>query len=239
LFTNALEGGKQLTRAELGAVLAEGGIVAEKMRLAYIVMQAELEGLICSGAVRGKQHTYALLAERVPQAKQFDDDDEALAALTLRYFTGHGPATVHDFAWWSSLPLATVKRGLEMVQADLLHEELDGQTYWFNADAQPPAPQPLTAWLLPEYDEAIWFRSLGFPDMDRVRDDITWNDTFFRPILIGGRRAGVWRRSISRKSIAFDAQLFASLTAEEQAALDAAIERYGSYMRLPVNVNYI
>lgn len=238
LFTNALQGGKHLTRAELGAVLAEGGIVAEKMRLAYIVMHAELEAMICSGTVRGKQHTYALLAERAPDARRLDDD-EALAALTLCYFTGHGPATAQDFAWWSSLSLTTIKRGLEMVQADLQREEIDGQTYWFSPSAQPPAPQPLTACLLPEYDEAIWFRSLGFPDMDWTRDSITWNDTFFRPILIGGQRAGVWRRTIARRSIALDAQLFATLTTEEQAALDAAIERYGAFMGLPVNVNYI
>ena len=97
LFTDALQGGKQLTRAELDTVLAAGGIVAEKMRLAYIVMQAELEGLICSGAVRGKQHTYALLTERAPEARTLGDD-EALARLTQRYFIGHGPATVQDFA---------------------------------------------------------------------------------------------------------------------------------------------
>ncbi|HYI14225.1 MAG TPA: winged helix DNA-binding domain-containing protein [Thermomicrobiales bacterium] len=238
LFTNALQGGKHLTRAELAAVLAEGGIVAEKMRLAYIVMHAELEGLICSGAVRGKQHTYALLTERAPEAKRLDDD-EALAALTRRYFTGHGPATAQDFAWWSSLSLSTIKRGLEMVQHDLIREELDGQTYWCSADAQPSTPQPLTAYLLPEYDEAIWFRSLGFPDMDWTRDSITWNDTFFRPILIGGRRAGVWRRTIASKAIALDAQLVASLTTEERAALNAALERYSTFMGLPVNVSYI
>ena len=148
-------------------------------------------------------------------------------------------ATPHDFAWWSSLSLSTIKRGLAMVEADLLREELDGQTYWFSPEAQPPTPQPLTASLLPEYDEAIWFRSLGFPDMDSTRDSTTWNDTFFRPILIGGQRAGVWRRTIARRSIEFDAQLFAALTTDDQTALNAAIERYGAFMGLPVNISYI
>jgi hypothetical protein len=238
LFTDALQGGKHLTRAELGAVLASGGIVAEKMRLAYIVMHAELEGLICSGAVRGKQHTYALLAERAPEARLLDDD-EALAALTLRYFTGHGPATVQDFAWWSSLSLTAVRRGLEMAGANLLHEDVDGQTYWFSPCAQPASPQPLTAYLLPEYDELIWYRSLGFPDRDWTRDMLTWNDNFFRPIVIGGKRAGVWRRTIARTSIAFEAMLIATLTPDEQAALDAAIARYSAFMGVPVRVTYV
>lgn len=238
LFTNALQGGRHLTRAELAAVLAGGGIVAETTRLACIVMQAELEGLICSGAVRGKQHTYALLAERAPRARRLDDN-EALAALTLRYFTGHGPATEQDFAWWSSLSLTAVRRGLEIVKADLDHEQIDGQTFWFSADAQPVQPKPPGVYLLPEYDEAIWYRSLGFPDVARERDPAVWGDSLFRPIILGARRAGVWRRTIARRSIALETRLIAPLTTDAQAAFDATVERYSAYMGLPVNVTYV
>jgi len=239
LIATALEGGRHLTRTELGAVLEEAGIVARSIRLAYIVMHAELEGLICSGAVKGKQHTYALLAERAPQARRLDDDDEALARLTLRYFTGHGPATERDFAWWSSLPLAEIRRGLEMVRADLLREELDGQTYWYSVEAQPPGPLPLRAWILQDFDEAFWFRSLAFPDMEWTREEGTWNETLIRPILIGGRRAGTWRRKIERKQLVFEAQLFTTLNADEQVAFDAEVARYGAYMGLPVRVDFI
>jgi hypothetical protein len=238
LFTAALQGGKQLTRAELGTVLAEGGIIAEKLRLGCMVMQAELEGLICSGAVRGKQQTYALLAERAPDA-QLLDPDEALARLALRYFTGHGPATVHDFAWWASLSLTLARRGLEVVKADLQLIEHDGQQFWCSAEAQAAESLPLTAWLLPEYDEAIWYRSLAFPDTERTRDTSSWGDRFARPIIIGTRRVGLWRRTIARSSIAFDALLFAPLNATEQAAFDVAIERYSAYMGLPVIVTHV
>ena len=60
------------------------------MRLAYILMHAELEAVVCSGAPRGKQQTYALFDERVPPAKPLHRD-EALAELTARYFTSRGP----------------------------------------------------------------------------------------------------------------------------------------------------
>ena len=39
---------------------------ASGTELAYLVMNAELEGLIASGPMRGAQHTYAVLRERVP-----------------------------------------------------------------------------------------------------------------------------------------------------------------------------
>lgn len=103
VIARALQGGRYLTRPELGAALTEAGIpAADGSRLGYIVMHAELEAVICSGPRRGKQMTYALLDERAPHARSMTRE-EALAELTRRYFTGHGPATVRDFVWWSGL----------------------------------------------------------------------------------------------------------------------------------------
>jgi hypothetical protein len=65
-------------------------------------MHAELDAVICSGARRGKQITYALLDERVSAAPPMERD-EALARLAGLYFSTRAPATVHDFAWWSGL----------------------------------------------------------------------------------------------------------------------------------------
>jgi hypothetical protein len=53
------------TRRELASQLVAGGLPAEGVALAYLIMSAELEGLICSGPMRGRQHTHALLADRV------------------------------------------------------------------------------------------------------------------------------------------------------------------------------
>jgi hypothetical protein len=54
----ALQGGQHLTREELSNALEKAGVApAQGQRLAYIVMHAELDGLICSGPRRGKQFT--------------------------------------------------------------------------------------------------------------------------------------------------------------------------------------
>src|SRR5260221_11504732 len=97
VVTKALQGGNQLTRVELGAVLEQAGMAThDLLRLTYMVGRAELDGLICSGAKRGKQFTYALLDERAPQTKTLARD-EALPELAKRYFTGYGPATLKDY----------------------------------------------------------------------------------------------------------------------------------------------
>ena len=64
-------------------------------------MHAELDAVICSGGLNGKQQTYALLEERAPSAKSLDRE-EALAELTRRYFNSRGPVTVKDYARWSA-----------------------------------------------------------------------------------------------------------------------------------------
>ncbi len=100
IIAKTLHGNKQLTRPEIASALKQSNIGVElnNLRLTFIVLHAEVEGVICSGALKGKQHTYALLEERAPQTKKLTND-EALAELTKRYFLSHGPATIKDYSW--------------------------------------------------------------------------------------------------------------------------------------------
>ncbi|MEP7188490.1 MAG: crosslink repair DNA glycosylase YcaQ family protein, partial [Roseiflexaceae bacterium] len=50
-LTHALQGGHQLTRDEVRSVLAQAAIATTgELRLSYILMRAELDGVVCSGA---------------------------------------------------------------------------------------------------------------------------------------------------------------------------------------------
>lgn len=114
VLVNALRGGKHVTRAVLKAALNKSGVAADdSVRLAHVLLRAELDGVVCSGPLIGKQFTYALLEERVPPAKTLTRE-EALAELTRRYFRSHGPATLQDFMWWSGLSASDARRGTEL-----------------------------------------------------------------------------------------------------------------------------
>ncbi len=131
LLTRALQGGKQLTRSELAPVLKAGGVSTEGLRLGHLMLHAELDAVICSGARKGKQFTYALLEERAPQAKRLERE-EALLELTKRYFRSHGPATLKDYVWWSGLTTTDARKGMEAIRTEFEQEAISDQTYWFS-----------------------------------------------------------------------------------------------------------
>jgi hypothetical protein len=72
VIVEELGGGRHRTRAELARALADRRLASQGIGLAYIVMNAELAGVICSGPIRGAQQTYALLDERVPRSTGAD-----------------------------------------------------------------------------------------------------------------------------------------------------------------------
>jgi len=232
IITKALAGGKQLTRDELGKLLAQAGISTENgMRLGYIVHRAELDGVVCSGARRGKQFTYALLEERVPPVKPLQRD-EALATLTRRFFTSHGPATVEDFAWWSGLTKADVRAGLAM--CDLAQVEVEGQTYYFE-DSLPVGDLPSTpmVYLLPAYDEY----TIAYKNHDAIFDpqyrSLVKTPVFDSVIILDGQVIGSWRRTFVKKTAQIETHLYFTLTPAQQAALEAAVQRFSAFLEMP------
>jgi hypothetical protein len=135
--TQALASRGQLTRGQLADELRERGIRGSGQMLMILLAHAELDGLICSGGIVDGEHTYALMGERVPTLRRLGRT-EALAELALRYFTGHGPATERDLAYWATLTLTDVRAGLQQVRDQLDSFQHDGRTFWHApADAEP------------------------------------------------------------------------------------------------------
>jgi hypothetical protein len=237
-LVKALRDGKQLTRLELVSILEQRGIKTNNLGFIHILLHAELDGIICSGPRRGKQFTYALLDERAPHALTLKRD-EALAELARRYFTGHGPATVQDFAWWSGLTVADAKSGIEMINPGLLNEVVEGQTYWFAASAPPVKKASRSAWLLPNFDEYM----VGYSDRNAIIDPghLKKLDGFAGALLnnslvIDGRIVGTWKRTFKKDAVVIELNLLASLNKAETRLLDAAIERYSRFLGVPATV---
>ena len=238
VLEKALRGGNHLTRTELGSAFERAGISATGQRLAYIVMSAELDGILCSGPRRGKQFTYALLEERVPKVKMWDRD-EALAELTRRYFTTRGPATLHDFTWWSGLTMADAKKGIDIVKSNFVQEVLDGNSYWFDDTLSPVREPSPTAHLLPNYDEYF----IGFKDRSAIgklvtpwRPDESGATLPVHILILDGQIVGGWKRTIKKNAVIIELTLITELTDKDYQAIFRPADRYGEFMGVPAEV---
>ncbi|CUS03891.2 conserved protein of unknown function [Candidatus Promineifilum breve] len=245
VITDALGGGRQLTRNEAGQALEGAGIRVPGgpdrggQRLAYIMMWAELEGLICSGPRRGKQFTYMLLDERAPNATTLSRD-EALAELTRRYFRSHGPAMAADFARWSGLTLTDARAGLAAVAAELQQAVIEGQAYWFAGDPRPPRDPSPTAYLVSIYDEyTIGYkdgRAIGSAAVGEILAGM--GNALQNVIILDGQIVGTWRRAIKSGSVMIALHPLQRLTERENAAVVRAAGLYGEFVGLPVEFTY-
>jgi hypothetical protein len=231
VVAGALCGGKYATRAEIKALLADVGIATDVQRLAHIVMEAELDGLICSGPPRGKQHTYALLEERVPTAAVIPRE-EALARLCLGYFTGHGPAQLKDFAWWSGLSMQDAREALEMNASQLEEATVSGRSFWLVTPGR--TPRPPAALLLSIYDEyTIAYRDRS--DLGDGRDVdtmLSMGNALTAVIVLEGRIAGTWKRRIAKSRLTVELRPFHRLTRSARGALEEQVERLAAFVGL-------
>jgi hypothetical protein len=225
LISTALQDGAFLTRTEIAALLRRAKIDTSDIRMNFLTMDAELEGLICSGPRRGKQFTYALLASRVVGPADFSGD-AALGELALRYFLSRGPATVSDLAWWGGMTLGQAKIGLEVVKGRLGCMVVDGVEYWFAGDGSAKMPAAL---LLPAYDEL----TVGYEDRGAILPDAYSKASFsgLRPVIVvGGRIVGIWRREVVKGKVVVELTFFEKVSKSAMGVIEKEARRYGRFL---------
>jgi DNA glycosylase AlkZ-like len=232
VLSSALQGGKQLTRNAIYALLEQANIKTDSSRGLHILGRLAHDQLLCYGARAGKQPTFALLDEWAPHAKSLPHD-EALATLAERYFTSHGPATMQDFMWWSGLTTKEAKAGLAAIERQLGRAIVGGQEYYFAEDLRDASADPHAAFLLPPFDEFL----VAYRDRSAALDPaynqliVPGGNGIFNPIIvIGGRVVGAWKRTFKNDSVYMTFSPFTAFSASQVSAIAAAAERYGCFV---------
>ena len=237
LLIQALEHGDHLTRAELYEKLEQGGINGAKKFGLFIVGYWAQEGLLCFGVHRGKQPTFTLLEQWAPNQRTLGPE-ESLAELTRRYFQSHGPATLHDFAWWSGLTMVEAKQGIELTGSFVAPHEYEGKQYLTAASFD--ISQPVSAegsLLLPCFDEY----TVSYKDRSIAVDKehlvaygygVNWNN-----IIINGRIAGAWKRTVTSREVIVELRPVRTLTKKEITQLSTEAAEFGRFIGLPAKVS--
>jgi hypothetical protein len=228
LAVAALAGGRRLSRAGMLRMLADGGIDTTGQRGYHLLWYAAQTGTVVLGPTEGSEQLFVLTGEWIRHPRRLDGD-EALREVALRFFRGHGPATVADLVRWTGLKVSAVRAGTALARDELVALEADGVEHLMD----PSTPDLLAEhreeacglFLLPGFDEFVLGyadRSCAVPPEFAERIVPGGNGMFRATVVSGGRVIGTWRRTGSGSRRTVTAEPFTAFPDDVAAALPAA-----------------
>lgn len=233
-----LTGNNHLTRDEIMQELDIKRSSAQDFLSAVIMMNAELDGLVCNGKMKGKQITYALLEERVPKPTIILSKEEALVKLAKRYFESHGPATLLDFSWWSGFSPTTIKLAIHSIESELNSVEIDNQKYWFGTDLPHLHNFRESVHFLPAFDEIlISYKTREASILLEHQSKAFTRNGIFKPIILeNGKVIGTWKRTIKKDKTKIETQFFAALDRTKEGTIFEAIKPFENYLETRISI---
>lgn len=231
IIEKALSGSKHLTRKELVAEINKAKIATDNNRSGHILLNAEMEGIICSGAMKAKQTTYALLQERIIKPKPLIKE-EALFKLGVKYFESHCPATFNDFTWWSGLSVGDAKKAMQLIKNNFIPEKINSEEYWFPNAFSIPKKFKESVFLLPAFDEFL----ISYKDRTAaiVREHhgkaFSNNGIFWPTIVVNGLVMGLWKREIKNDKVIIKTNFFNHKSKVSKYDFEKATEKFGSFL---------
>ena len=121
----------------------------------------------------------------------------------------------------------------------LVQETIDGRQYW-SATATPGPVKRRTSpvYLLPNYDEyLIAYRDRPAADSSRAANmEARSNGAFPHHLVIDGRLAGSWRRTVNNNSVAIEVAPYKPLSKAHARAATGEAECYGEFLNMPIEL---
>jgi hypothetical protein len=232
-------GGRAASREELFAAFEGAGQATKAQRGVHLLWMLCQSASLVPGPLDGNQQKFVGFDHWITSSRDLGRE-EGIAELLLKYLRGHGPATLRDFAWWSSIPLTEVRRALPAVSGGLVELEHEGTQYWMSPstaallDEGVPGQRTLLA--LPGFDEFVLGytdRSIVLPPEHAQKIVPGGNGVFKKAIVAGGEVIGTWARQGSGRATAVLPVPFDStkpLTPTALAGFRRAVERYERFL---------
>lgn len=229
-----LEGGP-VTRAEMREAVARKGLARGAGRQAWVHLLGLMtyEGEMVTGPYVGKQETMVLLRDWLP-GKPPKPPKDPPAELARRYLLGHGPATIDDFRWWSSLRAADARAGFAAI-GDELVEESPG--LWRHRSQRKGAAETRTVHLLPSFDHYY----LGYRDRSHVVTSegaarMSRGGFFFNFVAVNGGAVGLWKLTRTKGGYEVTIEPFARLPS--RSAIEHEVADIRRFLEAEVLLSY-
>lgn len=186
------------TRREIREELAARGVTLDSpdpQAATHAVVYASVIGLICRGPDRGRDSTFVLIDDWLPDVPDGPEGDAALAELARRYFAAYSPATAVDFTTWAGLPGA---RAVQLIRDELSEVDLGGRTGYRLGEAA----HGRGVRLAPAFDNYV----LGHRDRSATIEaayvpHVYQGGMIYPVVLRDGRAIGTWRLDRQRGEV--------------------------------------
>mgnify|MGYP003575678645 FL=1 len=234
-----LAGNNHLTRDEIMQELGISKTSKEDFLSAAIMMNAELDGLVCNGKMKGKQITYALLEERVSKPNSKLTKEEALAKLAQRYFESHGPATILDFSWWSGFAPTICQKAASAIELHLNRITIENQQYWFKKDLKTEDNSGESVHFLPAFDEIlISYKTREVSFNTEHQSKVFTNNGIFKPIILeNGKVIGIWKRTFKKDHAKIETEFFNETEMNKKQLLFEGIKSFERYLEIKIVID--
>jgi hypothetical protein len=214
-----LDDGEPRTRTEIGAGIG-GELGARLAADSWGHFLAPASGLLCHGPPRGRNVTFVRCDRWMPGFELLDPA-AAQREASRRYLATYGPARRDELEHWLALKLDDET----WESLDLEEVDVEGHSTFVNADEAFPETTPHGVRLLSHYD----VYTIGCHPRDHLipeqRKRVFLRGAGPNPVLlVDGRVAGVWRRTLRGRRVELQVEPFAALTTPQTSELadDAA-----------------
>ena len=225
-----------LIRPQLAQALESYGIPVAGQAIHHLVRYAALRGLVCFGPDVDGDLSYALLDDWLPAAIETVQPEDPLSRrLARRYLAAYAPATAADFARWSGISKAQVRRAWQAVAFDCVTVGIpDGQALMLKeqAIALASAPAGPVVRMLPRYDSyLLGHASRAFMVADAHAKQVHPGGGLIRAcVLIDGEARASWKLEKRRAGLRVNVAPYESLSAAEAAQLEVEVAALGEFL---------
>ena len=228
-----LAGGKSLPKKAIAEELKSLGFLLDDRLLTSLLVRSEIEGLLCSGVMQGREATWALLSERVPTICSLTTD-EALKQLAVKYFRSHSPASLEDFAWWSGLSKTQCRKALTLIANEIEETKIEEETMYLYHNTLDCPNYAKKVLLLPPYDEYLIGYKSRWVALEKKHTAKAHNNFgIFKPVILHeGRVVGNWKASIDKQGENLTIDFFAEKSKIGKQNLQGAVNQFVQFCKL-------
>src|ERR1700688_2212646 len=229
--------GGPMARRQLRERLVSAGVLAEPVgqTLLHLIYHAAALGIVCSGPRMGRDDSFVLLDDWVPQSKG-PRGPAALAELARRFFAAYGPASEAGFYAWTGLRSAVIRSAMATIGSELVEFPGSIRGLWTlgpAADAEIVRP---TVRLLGHFDTFL----LGYRRREHLGDAAaeTWihdgGGGWIRPVIcVDGWIAGGWRMERPSGEIEVTVMPFDRISRRADLAIGREVASIGRFLERP------